>query len=91
MPHANPHAIKGGRIRQTTLRFEDHQGISMAQRCDVCGKGPSVGHKISHAHNVTKRRWLVNLVSMRALVKGKVERLRVCTRCLKAGKVVKVV
>jgi large subunit ribosomal protein L28 len=63
----------------------------MAQRCDVCGKGPAVGHRISHAHNVTKRRWLVNLVSMRARVKGRVERLKVCTRCLKAGKVVKVV
>ena len=63
----------------------------MAKFCDVCWKGPAVGHKISHAHNVTKRRWLANLVSMRALVKGKVERLRVCTRCLKAGKVVKVV
>ncbi len=63
----------------------------MAQRCDVCGKGPSVGHKISHAHNVTKRRWLVNLVSMRALVDGAVKRIRVCTRCLKAGKVAKVV
>ena len=63
----------------------------MAQRCDVCGKGPAVGNRISHAHNVTKRRWLVNLVSMRARVKGKVERMKVCTRCLKAGKVVKVV
>ena len=63
----------------------------MAQRCDVCGKGPSVGHRISHAHNVTKRRWLVNLVSMRAKVGLTVKRLRVCTRCLKAGKVVKVV
>ena len=65
----------------------------MAQRCDVCGKGPSVGHKISHAHNVTKRRWLVNLVSMRGKigVAGTVHRLRVCTRCLKAGKVVKIV
>ncbi|HWM79532.1 MAG TPA: 50S ribosomal protein L28, partial [Methylomirabilota bacterium] len=40
----------------------------MAQRCDVCGKGPSFGHKISHAHNVTKRRWLVNLVSMRGKI-----------------------
>ena len=48
----------------------------MAQRCDVCGKGPAVGHRISHAHNVTKRRWLANLVSMRARVKGKVERLQ---------------
>ena len=40
----------------------------MAQRCDVCGKGPSVGHKISHAHNVTKRRWLANLVRMRGKI-----------------------
>jgi large subunit ribosomal protein L28 len=63
----------------------------MAQRCDVCGKGPSVGHTISHAHNVTKRRWLANLVSLRALVNGRVKRLKVCTRCLKAGKVAKVV
>jgi large subunit ribosomal protein L28 len=63
----------------------------MARSCDVCGKGPAVGHKISHAHNVTKRRWLANLVRIRGLVKGKVERLRVCTRCLKAGTVVKVV
>jgi large subunit ribosomal protein L28 len=63
----------------------------MAQRCDICNKGPAVGHRISHAHNVTRRRWLANLVSLRGLVNGKVQRLRVCTRCLKAGKVVKVV
>jgi large subunit ribosomal protein L28 len=63
----------------------------MAQRCDICGKGPSVGHKISHAHNVTNRRWLPNLASLRAMVGGTVKRLRVCTRCLKAGKVAKVV
>ena len=61
----------------------------MAQRCDVCGKGPSVGHSVSHAHKLTKRRWLPNLVSMRALVAGKAQRVRVCTRCLKAGKVTK--
>ncbi len=63
----------------------------MAQRCDICGKGPSVGHKISRAHNLTKRRWLPNLASLRAMVGGTVKRLRVCTRCLKAGKVVKAV
>jgi large subunit ribosomal protein L28 len=63
----------------------------MAQRCDICGKGPSVGHKISHAHNVSKRRWMANLVSLRGKVGATVKRLRVCTRCLKAGKVVKVV
>jgi large subunit ribosomal protein L28 len=63
----------------------------MAQRCDLCDKGPSVGHTISHAHKLTKRRWLPNLVSIRGLVNGKPKRMRVCTRCLKAGKVTKVI
>jgi large subunit ribosomal protein L28 len=63
----------------------------MAQRCDVCGKGPAVGHRISHAHNLSKRRWLPNLVSMQAMVEGTPRRIRVCTRCLKAGKVTKLV
>jgi len=61
----------------------------MAQRCDLCGKGPVVGHQISHAHNVTKRRWLPNLVSILAVVAGRTRRVRVCTRCLRAGRVVK--
>jgi large subunit ribosomal protein L28 len=63
----------------------------MAQRCDICGKGPAVGHTVSHAHNLTKRRWLPNLISMQALVGGRAQRVRVCTRCLKAGKVTKVI
>lgn len=63
----------------------------MAQRCDLCGKGPAFGHRISHAHNVSKRRWLPNLATIRAMVGGTPKRLRVCTRCLKAGKVTKVV
>ena len=61
----------------------------MAQRCAVCGKHPAVGHRISHAHNVTKRRWLPNLLSVRTVVGGVPKRLRVCTRCVKAGKVTK--
>jgi len=63
----------------------------MAQRCDICGKGPAVGHRISHAHNVTKRRWLPNLISTRTIVNGSPRRVRVCSHCLKAGKVVKAV
>ncbi|HET7345906.1 MAG TPA: L28 family ribosomal protein [Acidobacteriaceae bacterium] len=44
---------------------------------------------MSHAHNVTKRRWNVNLHPVRAKVNGGNKRLRVCSSCLKAGKVVK--
>ncbi|HYA95613.1 MAG TPA: 50S ribosomal protein L28, partial [Terriglobales bacterium] len=42
----------------------------MARVCDVCGKGPQSGNNISHAHNVTKRRWNVNLRPIRARVNG---------------------
>jgi large subunit ribosomal protein L28 len=61
----------------------------MSQRCDICGKGPVVGHKISHAHNVTKRRWLPNLTSIRAVINGGTRRVKICTRCLRSGKVTK--
>ncbi|MBU4123884.1 MAG: 50S ribosomal protein L28, partial [Nanoarchaeota archaeon] len=39
----------------------------------------------------TKRRFLPNLQRVRALVNGKPKRIRVCTKCLKAGKVLKVI
>ncbi len=61
----------------------------MAFNCDICGKGALVGNNISHANNKTKKRSLPNLQRVRANVNGSVKRLRVCTRCLKAGKVQK--
>ena len=61
----------------------------MARICEICGKGPQFGNQISHAHNVSKRRWNVNLRPVRAVIKGATKRLRVCTDCLKSGKVVK--
>jgi large subunit ribosomal protein L28 len=61
----------------------------MAQICEICGKGPQFGNNISHAHNVTKRRWNVNLRAVKAKVDGGAKKLRVCTSCIKAGKVVK--
>jgi large subunit ribosomal protein L28 len=62
----------------------------MAKVCEVCGRGPQFGNRISHAHNVTKRRWNVNLHSVRAVVKGSNQRMRVCTSCIKNGKIQKV-
>ena len=38
----------------------------MAQVCELCGKGPQFGNNISHAHNVTRRRWNPNLQSVKA-------------------------
>jgi large subunit ribosomal protein L28 len=61
----------------------------VAQRCDICGKGSQFGNRISHAHNVTHRRFRPNLQSVRAVVGSTHKRVRVCTRCLRSGKVVK--
>ena len=61
----------------------------MARRCEICGKGPAVGRNVSHAHNVTSRRFEANIQSVRALVKGSVKRIKVCTRCIRSNRVVK--
>jgi large subunit ribosomal protein L28 len=64
-------------------------GVVMAQQCDICGKKPQAGNRISHAHNVTKRRWNINLRPVHARVGSTTKRMRVCTSCLRSGKVVK--
>lgn len=63
----------------------------MARVCETCGKKPSVGNNVSHAHNLTKRRWLPNLKSVKASVEGRTKTMRVCAKCLKAGKIVKAI
>ncbi len=61
----------------------------MARVCYVCGRGPIVGHNVSHANNRTKRRWLPNLQRVRIVDDGQVKRVRVCSRCVKAGRITK--
>lgn len=61
----------------------------MAATCEVCGKGPVYGNNVSHANNKTRRRWNPNLQSVRAVTKGGVKKIRVCSRCLRSGAVTK--
>jgi len=61
----------------------------LAKHCEVCGKVGAVGSNISHAHNVTKRRWEPNLQRVKAKVGPTVRHIWVCTRCLRSGKVEK--
>ena len=59
----------------------------MAVQCEVCGKKPIVGHNVSHSNVKTKRRFMPNIQSVKAIVAGSTKKVKVCTRCLKAGKV----
>jgi large subunit ribosomal protein L28 len=61
----------------------------MSKMCELCGKKPMVGSNVSHAHNITKRRFNPNLQSVRALHQGRVRKMVVCAQCIKSGNVVK--
>ncbi|MCC6485836.1 MAG: 50S ribosomal protein L28 [Armatimonadetes bacterium] len=71
----------------------------MAGNCAICGKGSQHGQNIRHRHSGswalraprTKNQWRPNLQTVHTLVKGTPTRLKVCTRCLKAGKVLRAV
>lgn len=72
------------------------------RQCQICGKAPVVGSAITHRGmlkvkggvgrrtvRVNKRRFYPNLQRATILLKGAVKRARVCTTCLKSGRVVK--
>jgi len=61
----------------------------MANKCEICGKGPMTGHQVSHSNRKTKRTLSPNLQRVKALVDGRPVRLRACTRCIRSGKVQK--
>lgn len=71
----------------------------MARVCDICGKGPQFGQNIRHQHSGawalraprTKRKWSPNLQTVRVPHKNATKALKVCTKCLKAGKVTRAV
>jgi len=75
----------------------------MSQKCEICGKGPHSGYQFTRrglakskggvgrkTTGHTKRRFLPNLQVVKSSVGGAVRRLRVCAKCLRSGKVVKI-
>jgi len=65
------------------------------QQCEVCGKGPQFGQNIRHVHSGswelkaqrTKRRWKPNIQSARIQSGGATRKIKICVKCLKAGKI----
>ena len=58
-------------------------------KCSVCGKLRMAGQNVSHANNITKRTFKPNLQQVRALVDGRAQKVMVCTRCIRGGKITK--
>jgi large subunit ribosomal protein L28 len=75
----------------------------MSKECEICGKGPHSGYTFTRrglakskggvgrkVTGHTKRVFRVNLQAVKTKVGGTVKRLRVCAKCLRSGKVIKV-
>ena len=61
----------------------------MSTRCQICGKSPNNGNRVSHANNKTKRRWMPNLQTVRVLqANGTRRKMRVCTQCIRSGRTI---
>jgi large subunit ribosomal protein L28 len=63
----------------------------VSRECSICGKKPITGNNVSHSHKKTKRRWLPNLQKIKIKLDGENKRVKVCTRCIKSGRVEKAV
>lgn len=74
----------------------------MAQVCEFCEKKTQVGNQIERRGlakwkggvgkkitGKTKRKFKINLQRVRAKINGAAKRVKVCTRCISAGKIVK--
>lgn len=55
----------------------------MSKVCEICGKGPSFGHNVSHSHVKTPKEWKPNIQNTRVMIEGRSRRINICTKCLK--------
>ncbi len=85
-------------IKKSLIRKEH----KMSRKCDICGKGPASGNTIAtrgkskrtggvgiKQTGVTKRRFKPNIQKVWAEVDGAKKKIKVCTKCIKSGEVVK--
>ncbi len=61
----------------------------MSRVCEVCGKHPVAARSISHSHRVTNRKQIPNIQDVYVIDGGERRKMKVCAKCLKAGKVVR--
>jgi large subunit ribosomal protein L28 len=55
--------------------------------CSVCGKKTTTGNLVSHSNIKSKRTWSPNLQRVKIILNGSPQKVYVCTRCLRSGKV----
>lgn len=62
---------------------------NMSRRCEICGKGTMSGNTVSKSRNHQRRTWKPNLVEVKTEIDGTTTTVKLCTRCLRSGYIVK--
>ncbi len=52
-------------------------------KCEICGKSPSFGHRVSHSAVKTNRQWKPNIQKVTIYRDGRPRKMKICTRCLR--------
>lgn len=60
---------------------------NMSKKCEICDKGVVFGGQYSHSHRRSNRKWTPNLRKVKAVINNSTKTIKVCTRCLRSGKV----
>ncbi|MGI6562864.1 MAG: 50S ribosomal protein L28 [Clostridia bacterium] len=55
-------------------------------KCEICGKGTSFGHNVSHSVRRTKRTFKANIRNVRVVQNGTARKMKICARCLRSNK-----
>lgn len=55
----------------------------MAGKCEICGKIPMFGNRISHSNRHTRHMWLPNIQRKKMTLEGRTRHVNICTRCLR--------
>lgn len=71
------------------LEIKQEEVFIMAYKCAICGKQKVTGNNVSHSNRHTRAIWLPNLQNIKIIIKGVVKRTKVCTNCIKSGKITK--
>ncbi len=62
----------------------------MSRTCDICGKTPAHGNRVSKTYHHTRHVWLPNLHTVKAdFGDGGARKIKICTQCLRSGFVTK--
>ena len=59
----------------------------MSRQCEICGKTPLKSASLTFSHKQNVKRQAPNLQSVKVCINGTTKTIKVCTSCIKAGKV----